>query len=116
MSGMVSGLAAARAELVMTEPAIPRRMLHLPYEGQTRLAEALSRDPDGLDLIDAAALVGALFGAVNAAFMTALHRGDPLDRVREAMTRAAALRPASFAGNPGRHLGQAPVKRPHSGR
>lgn len=89
---LVSGLAGLRAKLVLGEPAILRRMLHVLYDGQTRLAEALVRAyPGELDPIDAAALVGSLLGAVNAATMAALHRGDPPERVREAMTRATAL-------------------------
>lgn len=89
---LVSGIAAVRAELVMTEPAVLRRMLHVLYDGQTRLAEALTRAYGGrLDPIDAAALVGSLFGAVGAAALAALRAGDPPERVRAAMTRAVAL-------------------------
>ncbi|MFO7249186.1 MAG: helix-turn-helix domain-containing protein [Actinomycetes bacterium] len=89
---LASGIAALRAELVLTEPAILRRMLQLLYDGQARLAEALARAYGGdLDPIDAAALVGSLFGAVNAAAMAALRAGGPPERVRAAMTRAAAL-------------------------
>lgn len=80
------------------------RMLHVLHDGQTRFAEALTHAyPGELDPIDAAALVGALFGAVNAAALAALREGGPAERVRAAMTRAAAVvlrhRPITTGGS-----------------
>lgn len=87
-----SGLAGLRARLVVDVPAVQARLLQVGFAAQTRVAEALHEAyPDELDEIDAAAVVGALMGAVTAAAMTALRRGDPPDLVRAAMQRAATI-------------------------
>lgn len=89
---LASGMAPLRARLVLAEPALLARMLHLLFEAQTHLAAALRRAyPAELDDIDAAAIVGALMGAVNAAAMASLRRGDEPDQVRAAMLRATGL-------------------------
>lgn len=89
---LVTGLAKLRAHLVMTEPVILSRMLRVLYDGQTRLAEVLHRAyPAELDAVSAAALVGSVFGAVNAAAITSLHQGVAPEQVRAAMFRATTI-------------------------
>jgi AcrR family transcriptional regulator len=89
---LASGLGGLRARLAAEHPAVQARLLHLAFAAQTRLAEALHRAyPERIDEVEAAALVGAVTGAVGAAAVTALRRGDPPDEVRAAMSRAAAL-------------------------
>lgn len=92
-----SGLAALRAELVVTNPAVQARMLHVMFNAQTELAGALHRAyPDQLDETSSAALVGALMGAINAAAITSFSLGQHPRETRRAMQRAAevALRSA----------------------
>ncbi|RKT89169.1 DNA-binding transcriptional regulator, AcrR family [Saccharopolyspora antimicrobica] len=87
-----SGLAALRAELVVTNPAVQARMLHVLFSAQTRLADALHRAyPDLLDATSAAATVGALMGAINAAAITSLSLGQAPRETRRAMQRAAEM-------------------------
>src|SRR5690606_33173799 len=87
-----TGLAALRARLVASAPALQARLLQRYLAAQTELARALQRAfPDRLDTITASALVGAVVGAVGASALTALQRGDEPDEVRDAMRRAVAL-------------------------
>jgi len=87
-----TGPAGLRARLVVDNPSVRARVLQVGFAAQSRLAAALvGAFPDRIDDVDAAALVGALMGAVAGAAMVALRRGDPPDAVRDAMRRAAAL-------------------------
>lgn len=87
-----SGLAAIRARLAASVPALQARLLQRYLTAQTELAQELQRAfPGKLDIIAAAALVGAMVGAVSAAALTALQRGDGPDEVRDAMRQAMAL-------------------------
>ncbi|MGV9777260.1 TetR/AcrR family transcriptional regulator [Streptosporangium sp. NPDC003464] len=87
-----SGLAALRARLAASVPALQARLLQRYLTTQAELAQALQRAfPDRLDTILASALVGAAVGAVSASALTALERGDGPDEVRNAMRRAIAL-------------------------
>ncbi|MFI6452515.1 TetR/AcrR family transcriptional regulator [Streptosporangium amethystogenes] len=87
-----SGLAALRARLAASVPALQARLLQRYLTAQTELAQGLQRAfPDRLDAITASALVGAMVGAVSASALTALQRGDGPDEVRNAMRRAMAL-------------------------
>jgi AcrR family transcriptional regulator len=87
-----SGLAALRARLVVTTPAVQARVLHTMFTAQTRIAEALRRAyPEALDETDAAAVVGALMGAISASAVASLQRADPPERTRAAMQRAAEI-------------------------
>ncbi|MFD4675022.1 TetR/AcrR family transcriptional regulator [Lentzea sp. NPDC058450] len=72
-----SGLAALRAELVVTTPAVQARVLHATFQAQTRITAALlAAYPDEFDEVTASAAVGALVGAISAAAVTSLSRGD----------------------------------------
>lgn len=87
-----TGLAALRAELVVTTPAVQARVLRVMFTAQTRIAEALHRAyPDVLDELSSAIVVGAVMGAVNAAAITSLRADEPADRTRAAMHRATEI-------------------------
>ncbi|MET7335061.1 helix-turn-helix domain-containing protein [Nonomuraea sp. NPDC005650] len=87
-----SGLAALRARLAASEPALQARLLQRYLTAQAVLAQALQRAfPSRLDTVTASALVGAMVGAVSASALTALQRGDGPDEVRNAMRQATAL-------------------------
>ncbi|MFD0558030.1 TetR family transcriptional regulator [Stackebrandtia endophytica] len=89
---LTSGLAGIRAELVASSPSVRARLLQRFLSGYTDLTEALvtAYAPD-LDEIDAAALVGAVTGAMGAAALTSLGRGDLPAQVRDAMDRAVRI-------------------------
>ncbi|GII89206.1 hypothetical protein Ssi03_71960 [Sphaerisporangium siamense] len=98
-------LAAARHQLIMSVPALQARALHLLFDVQIELVEAVERAYAGeLDQVEAAAAVGAFVGAAKVAAMACQKRGEP----PEAMW-AAALRGVEIAalglgslGGPGR--------------
>ncbi|MER6945680.1 helix-turn-helix domain-containing protein [Nonomuraea sp. NPDC000554] len=83
---------AVRMRLLSTVPALQARALHLLFDTQLRLAQAL-RDayPDELDEIEAATAVGSLIGAVKLAVMVSLNRGDSHEQIRESVSRAADI-------------------------
>lgn len=75
-----------RLELITSVPSLRATMLQRAFDAQQRLSAALCRSCEGeLDEIDAAAMVGAVTGAIFAAGLAALRLGSPLD---EAMRRA----------------------------
>lgn len=89
---LTTGLAAVRVRLVLAKPSLLARQFHWLFAAQSELAEALRQAyPDELDPISAAALVGALIGAVNAAALTALSQGDTPEQMRSAMLRATDI-------------------------
>ncbi|MEW9548713.1 TetR/AcrR family transcriptional regulator [Nonomuraea sp. NPDC050783] len=84
--------AELRMRLIMTEPALQGRALLLLYDSQLRLARALHEVcPDELDELEAAAAVGALFGAVKLAVMTHLCGDRSLQRIQVIARRAAGI-------------------------
>ncbi|MEU1720903.1 TetR/AcrR family transcriptional regulator [Actinomadura sp. ATCC 39365] len=89
---------ARRLELIMREPPLQARALHLLFDSQLRLAEALSAAyPGRLGRVEAAAAVGSLIGAVKLAVMTTLIDGLPVEQARDAARRAADV---AFHGLP----------------
>lgn len=87
-----AGLAALRARLVVTVPSVQARVLHATFTAQTRIAAALrAAYPDVLDEVTAAAVVGALMGAISAAAVTSLQRGDASDATIAAMRAAISI-------------------------
>ncbi|MFF3444454.1 TetR/AcrR family transcriptional regulator [Streptosporangium sp. NPDC002721] len=91
-SDLPSGLAALRARLAASEPALQARLLQRYLTAQADLARALQRAfPDRLDATTASALVGAMVGALSASALDALRRGEGPDEVRDAMRQAMAL-------------------------
>ncbi|MEV7013031.1 helix-turn-helix domain-containing protein [Streptosporangium sp. NPDC051022] len=78
--------------LIMTVPSLRAHALLLLFDTQRELAEALHRAcPDELDLVEAAAAVGAVMGATKLAGYISLGRGDPSEEVVESCRRAAEL-------------------------
>jgi hypothetical protein len=91
-SDVPDGLAALRARLIATNPALQASLVHRMLAGQADLVEALcAAFPDELSVIEAAALVGGMLGAINAAALASLQQGDRPDEVRAAMTSAAGV-------------------------
>ncbi|MFI6295342.1 TetR/AcrR family transcriptional regulator [Nonomuraea sp. NPDC050790] len=88
--GLAIGLSPERARLVMTVPALQAKGLRLLFDSQLRLAKALHESfEDELDLVEAAALIGALVGATKLAVMAAMDRGDSLEELWAAARTAA---------------------------
>ncbi|GIG64863.1 TetR/AcrR family transcriptional regulator [Phytomonospora endophytica] len=86
------GLAALRAELIATVPAVRARVAEHALTAQDELTAALcAGHGDDLDPVEAAARVGAVVGAVNAAMLAALRLGRSPAEQRDAMLRAAEL-------------------------
>ncbi|MFI0417908.1 TetR/AcrR family transcriptional regulator [Spongiactinospora sp. 9N601] len=91
-SDLSSGLAALRARLAGSAPVLQARLLQRYMAAQTELARALHQAyPAEVDEVAAAALVGAAIGAVSAATMASLQRGDRPEAVRDAMRQAMDL-------------------------
>ncbi len=91
-SDLTSGLAALRVRLAESAPVLRARLLQGYVTVQTELARALHQAyPDELDPVAAAALVGAMVGAVSAAALASLRRGDSPEGVRNAMRQAVDL-------------------------
>jgi AcrR family transcriptional regulator len=79
-------------DLVMTVPALQAKALHLAQDLQRIIAAALQDAfPDELDAIDAAAVVGAMVGAIQGAALASMERGDPEQALWEAMRRGLAI-------------------------
>jgi len=86
---LATGLAPARLPLVMSVPTVKAATLRRYFAAETQLAEALHRAyPGGLDPPAAAAAVGSLMGAVLAAALASLQRGDTSDQTQAAVRRA----------------------------
>ncbi|MFI6707382.1 TetR/AcrR family transcriptional regulator [Nonomuraea sp. NPDC050478] len=84
--------AAARMELMLTVPSLQARALHVLFEQQLQLAEAVERAYEGeLGALEAAAMVGSLVGAVKLTAVMSLTRGDSQEQVWEAITAAAEI-------------------------
>jgi hypothetical protein len=82
-------LALARLPLLRSVPAVQAAILHRYFLAEKQLAEALRRAyPDTLDPPAAAAVVGALMGAVLAAALVSLEHNGTADQV-EAAVRSA---------------------------
>lgn len=87
-----SVLAGLRASLVTSSPALQARLLQRLLGAQAELAEALRQAYlQELDQVDAAALVGAVTGAIGAAGLACLRQGGTADQIRDAMRRAVDL-------------------------
>lgn len=90
----IFGTARDGNQLLVTVPSLHARLLQRSAARQRRLAEAIRLAyPDQLDDFTAAVLVGALVGAVMAAWTVGMDRGDPPKRMianaRRAMDLAA---------------------------
>jgi AcrR family transcriptional regulator len=91
-TGLAAELFPVRHRLIMSVPALRSRGLHLLFDTQRRLAEALHQAyADEIDLTEAAAAVGAVAGAGHLAALTSIDRGEPPERVWEAGRRAVEI-------------------------
>ncbi|GAA3468041.1 hypothetical protein GCM10018965_025940 [Nonomuraea roseola] len=85
-------LATERFHLMMAVPVLQARALHLLFDSQRRLAEALcSAYPDEVDPVTAAAAVGSLVGAAKLAAVMSLTRGETHEQAWTAARRAAEI-------------------------
>lgn len=87
---LVTGMAATRLRLIATVPALQAAALRRVTAAAGQLASAMQAAyPAQLGEDSAAVLVGAVLGAVFAATIASLHRGDPPAAVAAAIRRAA---------------------------
>ncbi|WP_248963392.1 TetR/AcrR family transcriptional regulator [Sphaerisporangium perillae] len=85
-------LAPARTRLIMSVPALRGRALHLLFDVQRELADALLRAyPGELDPVEAGAAIGAFVGAAKQAAMVSRDRGDPPDLMWAAARRGVEI-------------------------
>ncbi|MBP2708479.1 TetR family transcriptional regulator [Microbispora sp. RL4-1S] len=91
-SELTAELFPLRHRLVRSVPALRARGLHLLFDTQRRLAEALHQAyADEIDLVEAAAAVGAVAGAAHLATLISVDRDEPPDRAWEAGRRAVDI-------------------------
>lgn len=84
--------AGLRLRLVLKEPTLQARALMMLIESQVRLARALHESyPDELGPVEAAAAVGAVFGAVKLAVIANMDSGSSVEDMAETARRAADL-------------------------
>ena len=84
-----SGLASTRLRLLMAVPDVQAATLRRYFLAEVQLAEALHRAfPDDMDWPAAAATIGSLMGAVLAAALVSMQRGDSADQVQAAVHHA----------------------------
>ncbi|MEW9527527.1 TetR/AcrR family transcriptional regulator [Microbispora sp. NPDC049125] len=89
---LAADLSGLRNRLIMSVPALSARRLHLLYDTQRRLAEALQQAyGDEIDLTEAAAAIGAVAGAGHLAALMSMDRGEPPERVWAAGLRAVDI-------------------------
>jgi AcrR family transcriptional regulator len=91
--------ATLRMRLVMQEPPLQARALHLLFDSQIRLARALHEAyPELFGPVEAAAAVGSLIGAVKLAVMVTLADGHSLEQAWQAAHRAADVAVSGLRG------------------
>lgn len=82
-------LVPIRVKLVRTVPALQARGLHMIFEAQRELGEALHKAyPDELDRVTAAAVVGAWVGAAQAGAVASIEQDDSIDQTWTAARHA----------------------------
>lgn len=83
---------SATARLVMTTPALQAKALYLMLDLQQRIADELLKAFDGkLDPITAAAMTGALLGAIQQASLTSVRLGRTQEELWAASERAVEI-------------------------
>ncbi|MEU9889377.1 TetR family transcriptional regulator [Sphaerisporangium sp. NPDC051011] len=98
-------LAPARYDLITSVPALQARALHLLFDVQRELSEALCRAYKGeLDPIEAAAVVGVFVGGAKMAAMASRDRGESPEMIWAAARRGVqiAVRGLGSLDDPGR--------------
>lgn len=86
---VTTGLSDRRARLLATSPTARARLMQRFLQAQTEITDALLHAyPDELDEVEAATAVGMVTGAVGAASLASIARGDSPEQIRRAMQRA----------------------------
>ncbi|MGP4020838.1 TetR/AcrR family transcriptional regulator [Saccharopolyspora sp. 5N708] len=86
VGGRDQALMETYTQLIMTVPALQARALHMVFDLQREIAAALLKAyPDELDPISAAAVVGSLVGATQAAALASLELGQPEEQFWKSM-------------------------------
>lgn len=89
---LVTGMAATRLHLISTVPVLQAAALRRIASAAGQLTHAVYEAyQPGIDEDTAAAVVGALLGAVIGVTNASLQRGDPPERLAAAVRRAAAI-------------------------
>lgn len=89
---LASGTSELRLRLLGTSPSLQAALLRRVLAAQRELTAAIvAALPDQLDRVTAAALVGAVAGAVSAAALASLEDGETPAQARDAMLRAIAI-------------------------
>ncbi len=84
--------AAVRTRLILTEPSLQARGLHLLFDTQLRLARALHESFAGeLTMAESAAAIGALIGAVKLAVVADLRPDRTFDEILDTARRAVEI-------------------------
>ncbi|MEQ4207562.1 TetR family transcriptional regulator [Actinopolymorpha sp. B9G3] len=91
-SDVAPDLLPVRASVLMTAPALQAKALHLIFAMQRQLAEGLAAAyPTRLDEVTAAAIVGSVVGAGQAAVLASIERGDSREESFAAVSTAARI-------------------------
>ncbi|TDD14094.1 TetR/AcrR family transcriptional regulator [Nonomuraea diastatica] len=96
-----SGLAALRVKLLASTPSVQARLVQRLLRTQGELIDALHRAaPESVSRVEAAAMVGAVLGALNATAIASIEQGDGPEETRGALRRAVdiALQPEQVTG------------------
>jgi AcrR family transcriptional regulator len=90
--GLGGSIGSARLALVSSTPSLQAGGLRRLLRAQSEISEALHRSyPEELDEIAAAAMVGALVGAIVSAALAGLRRGDGVTALQGELRRAAQV-------------------------
>ncbi|MEU2541745.1 TetR/AcrR family transcriptional regulator [Streptomyces iakyrus] len=81
----------ARRQLIASVPALQARELHLLFDIQLQLTEALHLACPELDLVEAAAAVGSLVGAIKVVVAACQKRGNRPEQTYTAVQRATDI-------------------------
>lgn len=80
------------AQLLMSEPVLQARALHMTFKLQQEIADGLlGAYPNELDPITAAAVVGAVAGGAQLAALKSMELGEPEERFWAAMRRGVEI-------------------------
>jgi AcrR family transcriptional regulator len=89
---LASGTSELRVRLLGTSPSLQAALLRRVLAAQRELTAAIvAALPDQLDRVTAAAMVGAVAGAVSAAALASIEDGETPAQARDAMLRAIAI-------------------------
>jgi AcrR family transcriptional regulator len=91
-SDLTTGLGQLRTRLLMSTPTVREALFRRLLPAQDSLIQAIQHAYSfELDIIDVAAIAGAMVGAVYAAALQSTRRGDTAAEIQQAMLRAARV-------------------------